>query len=233
MKISSAISGTALAVIVVVMLISVVSIYDTAYGTVPMLNIGSPNVQITGNGVTLAVNISAHNRGLAGTEIQIYNQTYDFQPSQTQSYIFSLPVNVSALYSLQWPVQNVSYSFEFPLSVVSYFFNSTVSVKESNITIPAPFCNFRILNVTNASGQSNLTKQISVEFVNYMPLPASVSKLHIESGGKQIGLIELPVLTSGKLYDLNGTFTPSTAASTVNLTFSAGSFSWTVENVKI
>lgn len=233
MKISSAIGGSALAVLIVVMLISVVSIYDTAYGTLSTISMGPPNIQVNNDSVVMNMNVTADNRGLVNTELFTNNGTYEFVVGQQSTYTLSTPLKLSYLYGDDWPIHNATYPVTFPMSVVSYFFNTTLSVGPENISIPAPFYGFKITKIVNTSGGSNFTHQIFVEFTDYLPLPSTISKITISSDGGQIGSIPLPQLTYGNFFNVSGYLSSNTVNAKLNLTFSAGPISWVVNDVSI
>ena len=113
MKLSSMISGAALAVIVVLMLISVVSIYDATYGTISDLNVSSPQLGISDQGVYYSSNISGHNRGLMPTTLQIMNQSISLSPGKNTTQHFGFPISLSSLYNDQWPVHNATVSLSY------------------------------------------------------------------------------------------------------------------------
>lgn len=232
MKLSSMISGAALAVIVVLMLISVVSIYDATYGTISDLKVSSPQLGISDQGVYYSSNISGNNRGFMPTTLEVMNQSLSLSPGKNTTQYFVFPINLTNLYNNQWPLQNVTVSLSYLVSLVSYFFNASLPVKQ-NVTIPAPFYGFNVTKILNNSSTNNYSHTIYASFSYFFPMIMKISNISVLFNGTQIGNITLPPLSVGHSFGVSGNINLKTNLPTVNLEFKAGPLSWMVKDVKV
>ncbi len=214
--------------IVVVLVVSGLFVYNTAYGTLKNMKLAENGFNYSNTGISMNFTVSGINKGFMSERIIIGNSSIEFPPGYevSKSILFSIPL--SSLNKYGWPENNVTVPESLPIELPGYLFTITTKL-EHNFTIGAPVYGF---NVTNVKPVEPENYSISVSFTYFTQVSIPSGQIIIYNGTQPIGNISFNSLAPGTEYNLTGSFYMKNAPSTVDLSFRMGPISWSVKNVR-
>ncbi len=225
------IAGSALVVFTILVAVSFASMYQSTYGSVDTVTAYNQHLSLTNDSLGLLGNLSVKNNGYLGEVVSILNKTFTIQPGSSNSTGFSVPLNLSGLYSGGWPIDNASLSISMLVKATSVVLKASKFLNLS-VEVGAPFGGFNISPGASSNGVFNLT----LSFKDLFRQALNLTNITAFQGNKSIGTVQLPVLVYGHSYKINGKFSLpglSSGKNSANLTFDAGPFHWTMKNVTV
>lgn len=210
-----------------VMLISVVSAYQSTYGF-DLQSVGNA-VVVGGSGVAINESLVGNNLGLSAVSLSILNKSFMLSPGQKSLGDFLVPLNLDKLTALGYPTHNISLGVSILGKLAALFFKLAKDFALGDTLIPAPFDNF---NVTGITSLSNGTGLIQVAFNYFLPVMFHIAEIAITSGNLSLGNISLSGLSPGFNSLTSNLLIPS-GLNMLNLTFQAGPLKWTSNNISI
>ncbi len=229
MRITSAISIAVLSVIVVIMLISVGSMYEATYGSSGSINVVNENVTYSPSGVTLNAVLSASNNGFLPANLQFVNQSLSIPGNSNGLMKISFPLNTSALLNGSFPVKNVIMNVSLLLHMASYVFSVMVPLTLKGIKILAPLENFTLMNIMSRGNGSYL---LNTSFIDLVPGFLNLTSITVLLGSTIIGNFNMSGIMQQGSHSA-ASFVVNNVADQkgpVNLTFKAGVFTWQVNS---
>lgn len=219
-KKTTSIAAVAMSIFTAVMIVSVVSAYESTYGF-SLMSI-SDAVTINNNAVAINETLIGNNVGLTAVNLFLLNKTYSMGPGEKLIHGLLLPLNLKALNSLGYPTHNVSIGLSVLGFLAALFFNLSRNFTLGNSVIPAPFDNFTVRNVSVGPGSSAI---IQVTFNYFLPLLMHVSEIAVKSGGISVGNLSLSNLVHG-FNSISSNITVPRGSNLQNFTFQAGPLQW-------
>ncbi len=231
MRTSSMIGGAALAVFTVLIVISFASMYDSTYASVGSVQAQSEKVVFTDQSLFLIASMSANNSGHFTELVSVLNKTFKIAPGKSNITDFSIPLNLTKLYSGEWPLKNASVSMNILVQAASILLKASRGLNLS-VDVGAPFGGFSVSNLTETVF-GNAHDNLSVSFTDLFAQFLNITKIAVFNGSKNIGNLTLPDLEFGKSYSVQGKVNLSGSSPSVNLSFRAGPFHWSLNNITV
>ncbi|GEM_PF-4474903 len=222
MKKTTSVAAVALSVFTAVMLVSVVSAYDSAYGFTIFSS--EPSIIFTNDGVVLNESVSGINSGMMPVRVSVLNESFIVQPGNKIMRSIFMPLNLTDLLSNGYPLHNVTIPLSLMAFITALFFNASKSIILGGKNIPAPFSNFSVDNVTQTSFGKAI---IEVSFYYFLPEMFHIANILLKYHNTTLGQISLKNLTRG-LNILSGTLSTGNSSIPAEITFVAGPLSWSV-----
>ncbi len=220
MKKSSSIAAIAMSIFTAVLIISVISAYQSTYGF--SLQSVEDSVVINGSSVGINETVMGNNFGLTAVNLFLMNKSYTVSPGEKVIHDLLLPLNLDKLTQMGYPTHNVSIGVSLLAFLAALFFNLSKTFTLGKSVIPAPFDNF---SVAQFSSNRNGTALISVTFNYLLPFIMHVSEILVKTGNITVGNLSLNGLSHG-FNRLSSLISLPSGFSNGNLTFSAGPLSW-------
>lgn len=210
-----------------VMLISVVSAYQSTYGF-DLESIGNA-VVIGGSGVAVNESLVGNNLGLSAVSLSILNKSFTLTPGQKTLGNFLVPLNLDKLSSMGYPTHNISFGVSVLGKLAALFFKLARDFALGQAVLPAPFGNFNVTGITETSNGSGI---IHVAFNYFLPLVFHIAKIAVSSGNLSLGNISLTGLAKG-FNSLSSNIQIPSGLNSLNLTFQAGPLQWISNNISL
>jgi len=226
-KKSSSIAIICMSVFTAVLIVSVVSAYDSTYGF-SLHSLGF-NVYMNNNGMQVNATVGADNLGITSVTMYADNGSYNVQSGYSVLNIPLLPLSSLIINSSGFPLKNMTVMLSMFSDLVALFFNLSKTFILGNISIGAPFEGFLINGITK---ESNATGLLQVSFNSFFPFIISITKIVVSIGSQILGNISLSNMSEG-FHSLSSYIKLPASQGSYDLTFRAGSFSWNEDNVEI
>jgi len=214
--------------IVIVLIVSALFVYNTAYGTLRNLKLTENPLQYSNGNISLNFTVSGVNKGFMSQQIVIGNTSLEFPPGAKVSKNVLFTLSLSSLNKTGWPMKNATVAESLPIKLPSYLFTITTEI-EHNFTIGAPVFGF---NVTNVKSLGSNNYSISVSFTYFTQVSIPAGQIIIYNGSQPVGNISFSSLSPGTHYDLSGKFYWNNAPPQVDLKFGLGPILWSEKNVR-
>lgn len=227
MKKSTSIAVVCMSIFTAVMIVSVVSSYDSTYGFT-LRSIGF-NVYVDQSGLEINARVGAENLGFTPMTMYADNSSYSIASGYNILNLSLTPLTTLSFENSGFPLKNMTVVISVFSELVALFFNLTRTFVLGNLSIGAPFSGFSIDSFT---AQSNATALLRVSFDNFFPFIISITKIVVSIGSKVLGNISLQNWDTG-FNSLCSYVKMPTSGGPYDLSFSAGPFSWVEENVSL
>lgn len=227
MKKTSSIAAVAMSIFTAVIVVSVVSAYQSTYGF-DLNSIGN-GVVISASGVGINESLVGKNMGLSAVNLFILNKTFTVSPGLKSLGDLIVPLNLSQLNTMGYPTHNVTLGISILGTLVALFFNLSKNFALGKTVMPAPFDNFTITDLTK---NGNGTGMLSIAFNYFLPVLFNIAKIGIMNGPNSIGNISLSNLVPG-FNNMTSIIQLPPGLNSLNLSFQAGPLTWSQSNVSL
>lgn len=224
MRKTSSIAAVAMSIFSAVMIISVISAYQSTYGFSLQAVEDETGIAISNSTIGLNATLLGNNYGLTDVNLFLLNKSFIVSPGEKILSGILLPLNLDKLNQLGYPTQNVSMSISVLGILGALFFNLTKSFSLGKSVLPAPFDNF---SVNQFSFKRNGSTLIAVTFNYFLPIVEHFGKILVKFNGSSVGNLSLSNITNG-FNQLSSYIKVPRNTNSSNLTFSAGPFTWKV-----
>ncbi len=210
-----------------VMIISVVSAYQSTYGF-SLQSVGSA-VYINDSTVGINESLVGNNVGLSSVNLFLLNKSFKVGPGEKSLGGLIIPLNLDKLNNLGYPTHNVSLGVSVLGVLAAMFFNLSKNFLLGKTIMPAPFDNFSVGGIT---AYGNGTGLVRVAFNYFLPIVLHLAEITITSGNFTLGNISLGNLSHG-FNSITSTVNLPSPANFLNLTFQAGPLTWNASGVRV
>ena len=213
--------------IVIIMVVSVLFVYNTAYGTLRNISFRENGLSYNNSDISLNFTVSGVNKGFMSQQIIIGNTSINFPPGNNVSNTVPFSISMNALNKSGWPKNNATISESLPIKLPGYIFTITTELQH-NFTIGAPVYGFDVTSVKSVGSDKY---NISVAFTYFTQVNIPSGQIIIYNQTSPIGNISFSSLSTGNSYDLSGSFFMKNAPTTTELYFRLGPIEWSEKNV--